>query len=169
MGHPQSSAIRTLWRVGRRTFSQPSSASRPIPPHAPIPANKLIRSVKRSGIAAHLPQSRMSRSTTHLYVLSEFANIGSPVEINCLHGRHIRPRRISRFIDDISQLNFLKEIKGSSHALSSPVRCYACSRDRDLIRRPAPPTHPPTHTHTRTYGRGGFAPDRSFREHRFLQ
>ena len=117
--------LRAIWRISRLTFSQPSSSAHLTAAHAPLTANKLFRSIKRCSedtdadvdpFAVNIKKGRLPLS---------FLSLGPLEKIKHLQASSIPAVKLDRFIMDSTQLNMLKQIKGSLPPMASAVRCFS--------------------------------------------
>ena len=69
---------------------------------------------------------------------ADFALLGSAQKIKLLGDRSVLPRTLTRFIEDITHANLLKQVRGSLRGISSSFFCYLAFCERTKI-PPFPP------------------------------
>ena len=117
--------LRAVWRVMRLTFSQPSSADHLTAAHEPLTANKLFRSIKRGAQESLFSNKSLDSEVKKGRLSERFPQLGPFEKIKQLQASSIPAVKLDRFIMDNTQLNLLKQVKGSLPPMASAVRCFS--------------------------------------------
>ena len=117
--------IRTVWRVIRLTFSQPSSSAHLIAAHENLTANKLFRAIKRCSEEGVLSNRSFEQQSKKFRLNIDFQKLGPLEKIKYLSKSSLPAVKLDRFIMDNTQLNLLKQFKGSLPPMASAVRNFS--------------------------------------------
>ena len=131
--------LRALWGAARAVFTK--NANEDFLPSSTLffSSDTFVTAVKEASKRAKTDTPALCHEVKSFGLKPSFNKLGPAAKIAQLRRRNLPQQKLTRFITERSQLNLLKQIKGSLPSIASAIRCYTSFCELINV-RPFPPT-----------------------------